>query len=120
MPDTQQRENVGPRAAAISSAVVQITSEYTGRGPTKARTTIADHVVVVVMEDTLVKGEPTLVAKGDGRTVLALRRRFQAAMRMDLIPAVEEHTGRQVAAFMSDHHIDPDMAVELFALTPAR
>ncbi len=40
-------------------------------------------------------------------------------MRDDLVATVEEHTGRKVAAFMSDNHIDPDMAVEVFALAPA-
>ena len=29
-----------------------------------------------------------------------------------------EHTGREVVAFLSDHHIDPDIAVEVFILKP--
>lgn len=119
MPDSPQRQDSGSRAAAISNAVVQITSEYTGRGPTKASTTIADNLVVVVMAETLVKGERRLVEKGEGETVLALRKRSQLAMRTDLVAAVEGHTGRKVAAVMSDNHIDPDIAVEVFLLAPA-
>src|SRR5436305_9096895 len=31
---------------------------------------------------------------------------------------IEELTGRKVVGFMSDHHIDPDLAVEVFVLQP--
>jgi uncharacterized protein YbcI len=119
MPDTQDRSTSGSRSAAISNSVVQITSQYTGRGPTKARTTISEDLVVVVMADTLLKAERTLVDKGETDTVLTLRHKFQDAMREDLIATVEEHTGRKVAAFMSANHIDPDMATEVFVLKPS-
>jgi uncharacterized protein YbcI len=41
---------------AISNAIVGLLREYTGRGPTKARTTIRDNVVVVILEQALTKG----------------------------------------------------------------
>ena len=118
MPDTQERPISGSTAAAISNAVVRITNHYTGRGPTKARTTISENLVVVVMADTMLKAERTLVEEGESDTVLAIRKKLQSAMRDDLVATVEEHTGRKVAAFMSDNHIDPDMGVEVFALAP--
>jgi hypothetical protein len=31
---------------------------------------------------------------------------------------VELHTGRRVIAFMSENHIDPDVAIEAFLLEP--
>jgi len=34
-------------------------------------------------------------------------------MRDDIVAAVEEFTGRSVIAFMSDNHIDPDLACEV-------
>jgi uncharacterized protein YbcI len=37
-------------------------------------------------------------------------------MREDLVTAVEMIAERKVIAFMSDNHIDPDMAVEVFVL----
>jgi uncharacterized protein YbcI len=43
---------------------------------------------------------------------------FQRAMRNDLCGAVEQLTERQVIAFFSDAHIEPDMAVESFVLAP--
>ena len=39
------------------SAVVGFLREYTGRSPTKARTTIRANVVLVMLEHTLTKGE---------------------------------------------------------------
>jgi uncharacterized protein YbcI len=119
MPDTQERPTTGTMAAAISNSVVRLTHQYTGRGPTKARTTIADNLVVVVMADTMLQAERTLVDNGERESVLAMRRKFQRAMREALIDVVEEHTDRKVAAFMSDNHVDPDMGVEVFVLAPA-
>jgi hypothetical protein len=39
--------------------------------------------------------------------------------RTPSISAVQELAGRRVVAFMSDNHIDPDLAVEVFILKPA-
>ena len=102
--------------AEISTAAVRLLREYTGRGPTKARTTISDDHVVIVLGDLLTKGERKLVDSGKHDRVLALRRDFQLAMREDLVAMIEELTGRQVKAFMSDNHVDPDLAIEVFIL----
>ena len=39
-------------------------------------------------------------------------------METDLSREIEELTGRKVVGFMSDNHIDPDLAVEVFVLEP--
>ena len=39
-------------------------------------------------------------------------------MREDFTAGIEEITGRVVIAFLSANHIDPDMAIESFALAP--
>jgi uncharacterized protein YbcI len=108
----------GPRAAAISNAMVQLLHEYTGRGPTRARTTIGDDLVVCVLADTLTKSERKLVDAGEQRIVLEERSAFQRLIREEAISAVESATGRTVKAFMSNNHIDPDVAVETFVLLP--
>lgn len=72
----------GNLAAAISNSIVRVTAEYTGRGPTKARTTLSDDAVFVVLADTLTKGERTLCRAGEREAVLDLRKRWQRAMRM--------------------------------------
>jgi uncharacterized protein YbcI len=106
----------GSKAAAISNHVVRTMSEYTGRGPTKARTFIADEVVTVLLQDTLTKGERSLVSDDLDALVLTMRKAFQSTMRQDLIGGIEGILGRQVVAFMSDNHIEPDVAVEIFVL----
>ena len=35
-------------------------------------------------------------------------------LRDDYVAAVERISGRKVIAFLSDHHMDPDIAVETF------
>ena len=108
----------GELAAEISRTVVRALAETTGRGPTKAKTTIGENGVFVVLQDTLTHGERTLSDAGQGKAVLDLRRRWQAVMEADISRSIEELTGRKVVGFMSDNHIDPDLAVEVFVLEP--
>jgi uncharacterized protein YbcI len=98
--------------------VVQLMREYTGRGPTKARTYINDDLITVVLQDTLTMGERSLVRDGEIELVLASRKAFQRTMSTQMIAAVERLSGRTVFAFLSDNHIDPDVAVESFVLAP--
>jgi uncharacterized protein YbcI len=106
-------------SAAISTGVVGLLHEYTGRGPTKARTIVDRDTVTVVLADTLTKGERKLADTGKADRVLQVRHDFQVAMRDDLVELVEREVERKVVAFMSDNHIDPDLAVEVFVLGPA-
>jgi len=105
-------------SAAISNAVVGLLHDYTGRGPTKARTTIGPDTIVVTLRDSLTRAERTLAMRGQALEVMAMRRAFQETMREDLIGAVEGLTGRTVEAFLSDNLHDPDVAVEIFLMRP--
>jgi uncharacterized protein YbcI len=113
-----RRPSDGTVAGGISAAVVRILHEYTGRGPTKARTDINRESVMVMLADTLTKSERVLVESGKHDLVLQTRQQFQQLMRDDLVAAVEGLTERRVSAFMSENHIDPDLAVEVFVLEP--
>lgn len=108
----------GVLAGQISRAVVQLFREYTGRGPTQAHTTITDDLIVVMMGDTLLKAEKSLAADGKCALVLQMRSAVQDTMRDDLTEAVERLSQRRVIAFMSQNHIDPDLASEVFVLAP--
>src|SRR5215213_2982500 len=108
----------GALASAISNTVVRALARTTGRGPTRAKTTLGDNAVFVVLQDSLTVGEQTLTDAGQGQAVLDLRRRWQAIMEVDVSREIEELTGRKVIGFMSDNHIDPDLAVEVFVLEP--
>ena len=73
-----------------------------------------------MLRDTLTRGELSLVADKRGQLVLDMRKAYQNTMAKDLIAGVEEITGRKVAAFLSDNHIEPDVAIESFVLEPLR
>ena len=108
----------GSPNAKISRSAVQLLREYTGRGPTRARTTINTDSVMIVLGDTLTKGERKLAESGKAERVRAVRHDFQLVMREDLVALVERTLDRKVIAFMSDNHLDPDLAVEVFILEP--
>jgi uncharacterized protein YbcI len=108
----------GELAAAISNVVVRELAHTTGRGPMKAKTTLGENAVFVVLQDTLTRGELNLVEAGESSAVLGLRRLWQEVMRSSCSRAIEELTARKVIGFMSDNHIDPDIAVEVFILEP--
>ena len=73
----------------------------------------------MILEDTLTRGEQHLAASGKADIVLRARHEFQQVMRDDLVEMIEQETGRKVIAFMSDNHIDPDIAAEVFVLEPS-
>jgi uncharacterized protein YbcI len=121
MDESPETTRVGERSpfAAVTRGIVQLHSQYFGKGPTHARTDrIGDDGLVCVLRDTLTSVELTLIDRGQGEQVLTLRRAFQDAMAPEFKRVVEEATGRKVLAFMSQAHLDPDIAAELFFLEP--
>jgi uncharacterized protein YbcI len=118
MTSLEERSTSGPLLTAISNAVVQIVREYTGRGPTQARASVRDNVVIVLMQETLLKAEHSLINDNKGALVVEMRRSFQQTMREELSAAVERITERKVIAFMSDSHLEPDYSIEVFVLAP--
>ena len=115
---SDRRRQGGELAAAISNSVVKELARATGRGPTKARTTLGENAVFVGLQDTLTRGEQTLADTGGGNAVLDLRRRWRRVMETQMRSEVENLTGRRVIGFMGDNHLDPDLAVEVFVLQP--
>jgi uncharacterized protein YbcI len=103
----------------ISNLIVRLFSEYTGRGPNKARTIIRDNLVICVTHGNMTKGERRLVQEGEGAMVVSIRRKFQTTMRDDLVGGVELLTGRKVVSFLSDHNAETDHAAEVFVLEEA-
>lgn len=102
----------------ISRALVAIFKEATGRGPAQALTYINEHVILTLLSDTMTTAERTLLDEDEDQAVRSLRRVFQGVVRDQAIEAVERLTGRKVLAFLSDHAVDPDYAVEVFVMEP--
>jgi uncharacterized protein YbcI len=108
----------GSAALEISNGMVQLLARVTGRGPTKARTTIGRDHVLVMLADTLTLGERSLVAADFSEHVLETRSRYQSAMHREAVQLIEGITHRTVVGFMSANHLDPDLGCEIFALDP--
>src|SRR5262245_54823929 len=105
--------------AQISTGLVQLHSQYYGKGPTKAKTHMVNDTVVCILRGGFTTVERTLLDTGDIESVYQMRRSFQQAMEDEFRRIVEGATHRKVIAYMSSIHVDPDLAVELFVLEPA-
>jgi uncharacterized protein YbcI len=114
--DRLGRSTGGRLNAAVARAVVRNHNRYRGRGPTKAYAVYRDNVLVVILEDTLTTAERSLLARGNGESVLRTRDQLEQAMRPSMVSDVEELTGRKVVAAMSSSQLEPDVASELFVL----
>jgi uncharacterized protein YbcI len=108
----------GLAAAAISNRLVQLHKEYYGRGPTKAKTYLVDDTVICILQGGFTVVERTLIDNGKAEAVRDIRREFQSSMEGRFKQVIKEATGREVVAYMSQIHSDPDIAVELFVLEP--
>ena len=118
MHGTQSDRLAAPMPSTISSAVVGLLSEYTGRRPTKVRTYTDEDLIIVVVYDTLTHVERDIVRNGSVDLVLATREACQKAMAPDLVAAVERLSGRSTIALLSQSHIDPDVVITSFVLAP--
>jgi uncharacterized protein YbcI len=106
----------GSQNAAISQQIVQLHSEYYGKGPTKARTYALNDVVICILRDVFTTVERTLISAGNGDRIRDIRLTFQDTMATRFRSIVEEATGRRVIAFFSQIDVDADMAAEVFVL----
>jgi uncharacterized protein YbcI len=103
-------------ASAVGTAITRLHRERYGRGATTVNTIYQRDRIVTFLEDIYTPLKRTLIDAGDWEQVKTTRQSFQMAMRRPFSDAVEEITGRKVIAFMSQVHLDPDMAAEIFVL----
>jgi uncharacterized protein YbcI len=106
-------------AADISREIVRLHARLFGRGPTRAKTFVYDDFALCILEDVLTRAEKTLAAAGNIEQVHATRTAFHGAVRDDFIQIVENATGRTVRAFVSQIHVEPELAAELFLFEPS-
>jgi len=113
----EMRETDRSRASTeISNAIVGLHREHYGRGAVGARTIMQRNYVVCFLDDVYTPVERTLIQAGREDSVRATRSAFQDAVGDLFREAVTKATGKRVIAFMSQNHVDPDMAVEIFVL----
>ena len=105
----------GQLLAAISTSIVGILREHYGRGPMKAKTYLLDDIIVVVMRGSgFTPLEQTIMASGQPERVVAMREDFQRVMADRYKQTIGELTGRNVVAFLSQAHVEPDITMEIF------
>ena len=115
--DTRGPER-GKVVAGISKAILGIHRQYYGRGASRARTLMDADYVICFLEDIYTPVERTLIDAGRFEAVRETRSAFQDTMRERFSASVEEFSGRKVIGFLSQVHVDPDVAVETFILEP--
>jgi uncharacterized protein YbcI len=116
--DALERAATGEMLAEISTGLVQLHSRYYGKGPTKAKTHLVNDTILCVLRGGFTTVERTLIESGEADSVYQMRRSFQDAMEEQFRRVVEDATGRNVSVYMSQVHVDPDLAVEFFLLEP--
>ena len=105
---------------AVNEAMVALHARYHGRRPATARTQMmGDDMLACLLGDVYTDVEKTMIELQRKALVHETRVAFQQAMERRFISAVERHTGRRVAQFISTHHVGPDLELELFVFEPA-
>ncbi|MGI9082211.1 MAG: Na-translocating system protein MpsC family protein [Thermoleophilaceae bacterium] len=105
--------------AAVTDAMVALHRRYFHREPVTAKTRLlGGDLLACVLGGVYTDVEKTMIELQHTAVVQETRSEFQNAMQDKFITAVERVTGREVIAFISNHHVGPDMEIELFMLTP--
>ena len=118
MPQTNGAETPGELAGEISRTFVKLHKEHSGRGPTGCRTYLEEDLVIVLLRGGFTRAEDTLFEDGKWLDVRSARHAFQDTMEGRFTVELERLIDREVHAFMSSSHQDPDLQVELFVLEP--
>jgi uncharacterized protein YbcI len=102
---------------AVTDAMVQLHRRYHHRAPVTAKTLLlGDDLLACVMGGVYTDVEKTMIELQRATVVQETRSVFQDAMQSRFIDEVERLSGRAVLAFISNHHVGPDMEIELFML----
>ena len=104
----------GQLLATISNRIVAILREHYGRGPMKAKTYVLDDIIVVVMRGAgFTPLEQTIMDDDGADRVVAMRHEFQRVMADVYKQTIKDLTGRNVVAFLSQAHVEPDITIEI-------
>jgi uncharacterized protein YbcI len=104
---------------AITEAMVRLHERYHHRKPVTAKTRLlGDDLIACVLAGVYTDVEKTMIEIQRKTIVQETRNAFQNAMQDRFIGAIEGLSGRRVLAFISNHHVGPDIEIELFFLAP--
>jgi uncharacterized protein YbcI len=104
---------------AVTEAMVVLHQRYYHRTPVSAKTQmLGDDLLACVLGGVYTDVEKTMIELQRSTVVQETRSAFQTAMQQKFIDQVEQLSGRDVLAFISNQHVGPDMEIELFMLAP--
>ena len=105
---------------AVTDAMIGLHERYHHREPVTAKSLmLGGDLIACVMGGIYTDVEKTLIELQHTTIVQETRSVFQEAMKQRFITEVERLSGRKVMAFISNHHVGPDIEIELFMLSPA-
>lgn len=105
---------------AVSASMSALHERYYGRAPASTKSQMmGDDLLACVLGGVYTDVEKTLIEMQRSAIVQETRSAFQAAMQQRFIAEIERLTARRVLAFISNHHVGPDLEIELFVLAPA-
>lgn len=101
--------------SAVTAAMVSLHERYHHRAPVSAKTQmLGDDLLACVLGGVYTDVEKTMIELQHSTIVQETRSAFQNAMQHKFIDEVEHLSGRDVLAFISNHHVGPDIEIELF------
>jgi uncharacterized protein YbcI len=101
--------------AAVTKSMVALHERYHHRAPVTAKTQmLGDDLLACVMGGVYTEVEKTMIELQRSTVVQETRSAFQEVMQRKFIDEVERLSGRDVLAFISNHHVGPDIEIELF------
>ena len=104
---------------AVTEAMVVLHQRYYHRTPVSAKSQmLGDDLLACVLGGVYTDVEKTMIELQRTVVVQETRSAFQTAMQRKFIDQVELLSGRAVLAFISNHHVGPDIEIELFMLHP--
>lgn len=106
---------------AVTEAMIELHQRYHHRAPVTAKTLLlGGDLIACVLGGVYTTVEQTMIELQRSTIVQETRSAFQQAMQHKFIAAVERLSGRDVLAFISNHHVGPDIEIELFMLKPRK
>jgi uncharacterized protein YbcI len=103
-------------ADKIGESLAKMMGRYYGQAPARQITHVLPGLVVVVLEETFTEAERVLIERDQAQGVADIRRRFQNAVEQEFRSVVEDATGTEVRAFISNVHLEANVSVEIFLL----
>jgi len=103
--------------AAVTDSMVALHERYHHRAPVTAKSQLlGDDLLACVLGGVYTEVEKTMIELQRMTVVQETRSAFQNSMQQSFIAEIERLSGREVLAFISNHHVGPDVEVELFML----